>query len=503
VKAAFRISLLFIPLFSLLLVACPPPDKPGLTIYNPTDNIQVDINAHFAPKAGDTWTIMIYMDGDNNLDANGIDDINEMEYGFWQAKESYTDIDSYLTIIALFDMSSIGDWTDTRLYEIMPDPDDTPDFTSEEQFDPSGLYGFATIETDEVERNMGDRSTLIDFLNFCTDTEYFSSTDHYGLVLWNHGDGPYSRTLHQDTKLRGIGDDWTSNRDQLSLEELQDAIEASTTFDETVKLDFIGFDACMMSAVETAYELRNLAIAMTGSMADEQLDGWNYTDLIASMDAASYPADGKALAKLVVQSYHDATILQTSQTMAAIDLSSLENLKDAVDSFAVSIFDENRKAFIEQCRDSSIRFFSMSYEPDAVAYPYFDLNDFCYRIIENPAYFSNNLRSKAGSVINAISASIIAAYAGYPYGNYYGPGSFVKRGMYIVFPMGEKRTYLGQSYYSEAGWYTISPMGNYEENYYGEIDFCTNNSNGSVESWLELLEQWYDEYNTLIPWNTY
>ena len=37
----------------------------------------------------------------------------------------------------------------------------------------------------------------------------------------------------------------------------------------------------------------------------------------------------------------------------------------------------------------------------------------------------------------------------------------------------------------------------------GHLDFCTFNNNGSVESWLELLEAWYDPDNTLITYNTY
>jgi hypothetical protein len=488
-------------LFILFLTACSP-HRSILDIINPTDNIQIPINAHFAPKAGESWTLMIYMDGDNNLDSYGIADINEMEYGLWQAKENYTDIDSYLTIIALFDRLS-SEEGETRLYEIAPDPVNDSAFTSEEIFDVNNTYGFAINESNNVERNMGDKNTLTDFLNFCTDTDYYILTDHYGLVLWNHGDGPYSKTLQQEMKLRGVGDDWTNDRDQLSLEELQDGIEASESFSQTNKLDFIGFDACMMSAVETAYEVRNLADSMAGSMADEQMEGWNYTDLISSMDSALYPADGKALAKLVVQSYHDTTIMKYSQTMSAIDLSTMENLKNAIDTFAVSILIENKKAVIEQCRDESTCFSLIRYEPDALAYPYFDLNDFCYYIIENPGYFSKQLVSKAQGVINSLSESIIAAYAGYPYGNYYGPGSFIKRGIYIVFPMGEKRTHLGRSYYLDAGWYTISEMTGDNGHYYGEIDFCTNNNNGTVESWLELLEYWYDENNTLIPWNTY
>src|SRR4030043_2358898 len=59
--------------------------------------------------------IMVYLDGDNNLEAFGLDDINEMEAVNLQ--------DAGIKIIVLIDRISgystaFGDWANTRLYEI-------------------------------------------------------------------------------------------------------------------------------------------------------------------------------------------------------------------------------------------------------------------------------------------------------------------------------------------------------------------------------------------------
>ncbi|MBN1696717.1 MAG: hypothetical protein JW881_04325 [Spirochaetales bacterium] len=495
-------------LLPLLFPACKPPSGGDDILVNPTDNIHQEINASFAPNIDHTWTFMIYMDADNNLDgydpetmvAYAVDDIDEMEAGLYQAAQTYPGIASSLQIIVLLDRKGLSGPDDTALYRIGAFSSLNGEIDSPEVYDEYDRYGFAIDALDSIERNMGDSRTLADFLGFCTDLDYIDETDHYGLLFWNHGDGPFSGPIEEESKLRGIGRDDSSNEDQLSMEELQDAI--TSVFGGT-KLDFIGFDACLMAAVETAYEARNLADAMTASMAEEQMDGWDYTALIAGMTSDASPWDGKSLAALAVQTYRDSTQSDPLQTMAAVDLEKMETLKTAVDAFAVGLHQENRKDAIEICRDDSIHFFSDWNEEDAKKYPYFELNDFCIHISGNFLYFSGPLVEKAENVIDALSDTIIAAYASEGYGNYFGPGEAVKRGLFITFPQGNRRTHFEQPYYEAMEWYTLSPLEDTSGHYYGEIDFCTNNSNGTVEAWLELLEAWYDEDNALIPLNTF
>ncbi|MEW6069922.1 MAG: hypothetical protein AB1485_04835, partial [Candidatus Thermoplasmatota archaeon] len=98
-------------------------------------------------KAVKEWTFMVYMCADNDLEAAGIDDFNEMEYA-----GSTADIN----IIVEFDRhpnydTSNGDWSTTRRYYVTTDP---------------GGYNSA-IQSDLIadlgELNLGDPQVLMDF----------------------------------------------------------------------------------------------------------------------------------------------------------------------------------------------------------------------------------------------------------------------------------------------------------------------------------------------------
>ena len=68
---------------------------------------------------GADWTVMVYLDGDNDLESAAIEDLNEMEQ---------VGSNSNLNIVVLFDRvsgynSSNGDWTDTRRGLVTADTD--------------------------------------------------------------------------------------------------------------------------------------------------------------------------------------------------------------------------------------------------------------------------------------------------------------------------------------------------------------------------------------------
>ena len=83
------------------------------TLIGPADTTQLG-------EGAGNWVVVLYMSADNDLEAQAIDDLNELE----GADLSGSDI----TVLALVDRiagydASNGDWTTTRLYEIIHDPD--------------------------------------------------------------------------------------------------------------------------------------------------------------------------------------------------------------------------------------------------------------------------------------------------------------------------------------------------------------------------------------------
>lgn len=112
---------------------------------------------------------------------------------------------------------------------------------------------------------MTNPDTLSDFIEFCK-SEY--PADRYGLILWDHGGGAIS----------GFGYDENGNEDNydtITIDELKNVLENSDT-----EFDFVGFDACLMANVETAYALKNNAEYLIASEETEPGNGWDYTTFL-------------------------------------------------------------------------------------------------------------------------------------------------------------------------------------------------------------------------------
>jgi clostripain len=464
-------------------------------VSNPTDGIKTGLSSvNFAPEAGNTWTFMIYLDADNDLETYLISDFQEMVDGMASAAN-----DANMNLIVMIDRISgysastaIGgsDWQDTRLYRIT-----SSGYT---RMDDGG--GGAGHVANLGEKNMGDPAVLSDFIDYCT-TNF--SADHYALILWNHGSG--SRSFEEEVSdlsggsksspeivkstVKGICSDST-NSDILYLDELRDGID--NYFDGTPKLDLIGFDACLMATVEVGYELRNSVNYLTGSMAEEWGYGWDYERLFQNMtySVGVTNADADELARVIVKAYRDSTTSVSTQTQSAINLANIAVVKTAVDNLAPYIYNENKKSNIETSRDAAYHFYTSEYK--SVLYPYYDLSDLCYQIYNNDDY-STNLKTKAQALVTAVENAVVASYGGVSYGDYYGTGSNTKRGLSIFFSRGNLE-YSGKFHYDYQWWYTTrDTASDYGASYlYGCINFCNFDNDGTVETWKELMEAWYD-----------
>jgi len=423
-------------------------------------------SAHFAPAEDETWTFMIYIAADNNLDGYDDLDIDEIRNGI---NSSYN---SHVNIIVLQDKSGSND---SAMYRIAPD--------TYERLDDGDSGTGHTSSLGEV--NTGDPAVLSDFISHCK-TNF--PADRYMLIIWNHGDGTrkksssYSDSSYTEVT-KAIAEDDTSS-DILYIDEVQQAVSANFG-GARPKIDAIGFDACLMGTIEVACELKDLASYMCASMASEWGYGWDYNRIFSAMTIdSSGISTPETLAKLAVSSYRNSTYSVSNQTMSAVDLSLLDQLKTAVDAFAAGLKNENSQSTIESTRDQSHCFYTTAAE--ARSYPYIDLGDFACRVYSNAVY-SSTLRTLADDVLSSLADTVILAYAGSSYGGYYGSGSTVKKGLSIFFTEDSDD-------YEYQWWYTaLDTASEYGASYlYGNIDSCTSDSDGTVENWKELMEYWYD-----------
>ena len=176
--------------------------------------------------------------------------------------------------------------------------------------------GDLTLVDEKPEANMGAASTLADFLSWGV-ANYPS--ERMGLILWDHGSG----------SINGVCFDEQYDYDSLTLGELDHAL--NQVYDQmTDRFEFIGFDACLMSTLETANVLTPYARYMYASQEMEPGSGWDYTSLLNNL-AANPDQDGAQLGEKVCREYYDHCAdygfgSQQSATFSIIDLSKIDDV---------------------------------------------------------------------------------------------------------------------------------------------------------------------------------
>jgi len=217
--------------------------------------------------SSDTWTVMVYMCGDNNLETYALSDLEEMErVGSLNG----------VKIIVMMDLYSLLD-TETHWYVIDDVADshhvdmETGTFECDcHEFTGDGCIG---------EKDMGDGNTLTSFI---VDAVTYAPADNYMLVLWDHGGGWRGVCWDDSTVINDLG--WYS---RLTTPETTDSIEAAQDALAEKGIDFkitiIGYDACLNGMVEVAYENREIADYMFGSINLVPVDGMAYDLFLAEM----------------------------------------------------------------------------------------------------------------------------------------------------------------------------------------------------------------------------
>ncbi|MDO4648430.1 MAG: clostripain-related cysteine peptidase [Eubacteriales bacterium] len=167
------------------------------------------------------------------------------------------------------------------------------------------------IWENESAMSMGDSAALTEFINYSTD-KYPS--ENYSLIFWDHGSGP----------VQGFGYDELFEGDQLSLAEIQEALD-QTIFGRERKLSWIGFDACLMASLEVAKAVEPYAEYMIASQEVEPGDGWDYSFL--SEGVQNIPETASHIVDSYVSYYHQQEMV-AEVTLSCVDLRKIPDLSD-------------------------------------------------------------------------------------------------------------------------------------------------------------------------------
>lgn len=355
-----------------------------------------------------TWTVMVFIDGDNDLEAAALDDLNEME-----AAGSTVNVNIVVQIdrIPGYD-STNGNWTTTRRYYVTQDP---------------GGYNSTIVSTliaDLGEQNMGNPTTLTNFVSWAK-TNYPAT--NYLLVLWDHGSGWKTHAasatkgdvtiMQKQDPVKGVCYDDTDN-DYLSTPDLNTALTTITSGGAT-PLEVLGFDACLMAMVEIDYEVSPYALYQVGSEETEPGDGWDY---VATMNwlignPGSTPAQ---VASRIVTDYMNFYGTGGVETQSAVDSSLVAAVATAVNTLAVDLT-SNMAVFKPDIQTARSQAEDSPWEPD-----YIDLYHFAQLIKAEIA--DPTIQTDADNVMNAVTTAVIAEGHGTSHPNFHG--------MSIYFPSG-------------------------------------------------------------------
>ena len=294
------------------------------------------------------WTFLVYMAGDNNLSTAGSKDLGEMR--------------------------SVGS---------------TPEVNILVQFDNEGEHGtnryrvLSGGQPDLVqalgETDSGDPKVLEEFIAWAAE-KY--PAERYGLVLWSHGSAwepaeidkiarsvnarNYNSKEAADRSASAMGkvifrsslerifelpsageraicvDDGSGHSlDTLELEKV--LAKAKETLGQ--EIDLLGMDACLMSNLEVAYQVRPYVKYLVASEESEPNDGWPYERVLRHLvNHPGLPTDEAAghIVQDYIQSYIDRGSPE-AVTQTALDLGRVDELTGPLDDLAKALMAENRE----------------------------------------------------------------------------------------------------------------------------------------------------------------
>jgi hypothetical protein len=250
------------------------------------------------------WTMMIYLDGDNDLDPYYVHVFNQLE--------SAADNPCVNVVVA---WDRLGN-NDSAYYRVKHDAN----------LNQLAAYSEGIDTWARGELNMNTPNALSDFVQWAR-ANY--PAQHYVLFISNHGTG-----------LNGTARDWTSGDDLITIRELGIALDTVTS-NGTNKIDVVFADSCLMAMIEVAYQIRNYA---NYYVASENLS-WipasatscPYDNYISTIGISTSAQD---LAIAIVTQYAawlDADYSSYPYTISAVDLGQINNLTTAVNDLALGL----------------------------------------------------------------------------------------------------------------------------------------------------------------------
>ncbi len=165
------------------------------------------------------------------------------------------------------------------------------------------------------QKNMGEAETLTDFLKW---GQKNYPTNHNMLILWDHGGG----------SAKGVCFDENYSFDALTLTELNTALKKAKLNN---KFDIVGFDACLMASIETAYTVKNYSKYMIASEEIVPSGGWDYKSVVKAFASGK---SEKKIGKQICDSFMKKCRNHEQELYSTLSVFDLSKFKPMIKKFS-------------------------------------------------------------------------------------------------------------------------------------------------------------------------
>ncbi len=285
--------------------------------------------------------------------------------------------------------------------------------------------------------SMGLSSTLQSFVEYGL-TNY--EADRTGLILWNHGGA-----------MRGVCYDEKKNDDCLTDNEVKSAVTGAlnNAGKSGQKLEWIGYDACLMQVQDIAEMNSAYANYMIASEESESGYGWDYDTWVDNLYAKdTTPNILKAIVDGFISENGGTSSSSNDQTLSYLDLSYASAYKTAWENMASQLSSKLQSGGKSAFKDlvTSCKYYA---EDDYDYYGIFDAKDFINKL-------SNNSTFNPGSTY---TSAVLTAHGNLVAYSKCGKGAGNSNGLAMFWPVSSycaKGTYYTSSMTNFSTWRSLA-----------------------------------------------
>ena len=324
-------------------------------------------------NAKQTWLVMLYLAGDNDLD-------DRLASALARLNAITTTLPPNVTIVAQFDGRGVND-TSRHVFRSNATP----------------------IRASLSERAMNQANTLRDFIVYAR--EQAPNANAAYLVIADHGRGT-----------DGIGLDEANGNTMMTPAALREALRQATQ-DGAIPIDVLHLDACLMAMIEQAAEVAPYARYLVASQ-NLSYSAFAWDHYVQLIDLAT---DGYQLAVGVAVSYaHIISDASLPYTISALDLGAAPSATQALADFAlaVAVTLPGQIGNVRQARAIAQHFDSLGYYTIDGNDEYLDLADFAGEVaarVAVPEVISAAARLRA-VITSSLVITSVARSGEYPTG---------------------------------------------------------------------------------------